>query len=89
MNNPDRQLAWDVDAWEDYLCWQQTDKQILKRLNDLIRNCLQTPFGGIGKPESLKANLRGYWSRRITGEHRLVYWVDDNHLTIIQCRFHY
>jgi toxin YoeB len=85
----EHQLAWDTDAWEDYLYWQQTNKQVLKRINELIRDCLRTPFDGIGKPELLKANLRGYWSRRITGEHRLVYQVDDAYLTIVQCRFHY
>lgn len=84
-----RQLTWDVSAWEDYLYWQQSDKQILKRINELIKDCLRSPFDGIGKPEALKANLRGFWSRRITGEHRLVYKVDDERVLIIQCRFHY
>ncbi len=84
-----RQLSWDSDAWADYLYWQQTDKQILKRINELIKDCLRSPFDGIGKPEALKANLRGYMSRRITDEHRLVYKVDDERITIIQCRFHY
>ena len=84
-----RQLSWDPDAWSDYLYWQQTDKLILKRINELIKDCLRSPFDGIGKPEGLKANLRGYWSRRITDEHRLVYKVDDERILIIQCRFHY
>ena len=84
-----RQLSWDADAWADYVYWQQTDKQLLKRINELIKDCLRSPFDGIGKPEALKANLRGYWSRRITDEHRLVYKVDDERILIIQCRFHY
>lgn len=84
-----RDLSWDPDAWEDYMYWQQTDKQILKRINELIKDCLRSPFDGIGKPEALKANLRGYWSRRITDEHRLVYKVTDERVHIIQCRFHY
>ena len=84
-----RQLSWDPDAWTDYVYWQQTDKQLLKRINGLIKDCLRSPFDGIGKPEALKANLRGYWSRRITDEHRLVYKVDDERVLIIQCRFHY
>ncbi len=84
-----RHLSWDPDAWADYLYWQQTDKQILNRINELIKDCLRSPFDGIGKPEALKANLRGYMSRRITEEHRLVYKVDDECITIIQCRFHY
>jgi toxin YoeB len=84
-----RQLAWDPDAWEDYLYWQQTDKQLLKRINELIKDCLRSPFEGIGKPEALKANLRGFWSRRITDEHRLVYRVTDEQVLIVQCRFHY
>ena len=84
-----RQLSWDPDAWTDYVYWQQTDKQLLKRINELIKDCLRSPFDGIGKPEALKANLRGFWSRRITDEHRLVCKVDDERILIIQCRFHY
>ncbi len=84
-----RQISWDPDAWSDYLYWQQTDKQLLKRVDELIKDCLRSPFDGIGKPEALKANLRGYWSRRINDAHRLVYKVDDEQLVIIQCRFHY
>jgi toxin YoeB len=84
-----RQLAWDPNAWADYLHWQQTDKQVLKRVNELIKDCLRAPFEGIGKPEVLKANLRGFWSRRITDERRLVYRVTDEQVLIIQCRFHY
>jgi toxin YoeB len=82
-------LSWDSDAWEDYLYWQRTDKNVLKRINELIKECLRTPFEGKGKPESLKANLSGYWSRRITDEHRLVYQVLNDRIHILQCRFHY
>ncbi len=82
-------LSWDKDAWEDYIYWQQTDKGVLKRINELIKECLRTPFEGRGKPEPLKENLSGFWSRRITDEHRLVYRVEADRLHIIQCRFHY
>lgn len=77
------------DAWEDYLYWQNTDKQILKRINILIKECLRTPFSGTGKPESLKFDMAGYWSRRINSEHRLVYKVEGTILIILQCRYHY
>ena len=84
-------LTWTPQAWEDYLYWQKTDKTTLKRLNALIENAMRTPFEGIGKPEPLKFNLAGYWSRRIDAEHRLVYTIDEvsNTLTILQCRYHY
>lgn len=82
-------LSWDKDAWEDYLYWQQVDKQILRRINELIRECLRTPFEGKGKPEPLKGNLSGLWSRRITDEHRLVYEVKKQEILVIQCRYHY
>ena len=82
-------LSWDKNAWEDYIYWQQTDKSVLRRINELIKECLRTPFEGRGKPEPLKENLSGFWSRRITDEHRLVYRVDADKLHIIQCRFHY
>lgn len=82
-------LSWDKDAWEDYLYWQQTDKAVLRRINELIKECLRTPFEGRGKPEPLKENLSGYWSRRITDEHRLLYKVEADRLHIIQCRYHY
>lgn len=83
------QLSWDKSAWEDYLYWQQTDKKVLKRINDLIKECMRTPFDGRGKPEALKSNLSGYWSRRITDEHRLVYKVYESRIHITQARFHY
>ncbi|MDQ6481147.1 Txe/YoeB family addiction module toxin [Dyadobacter sp. LHD-138] len=82
-------LSWDHDAWTDYLYWQDTDKKVLKKINELIKECLRTPFDGKGKPEPLKRNLSGLWSRRITDEHRLVYEVKTNVIHILQCRFHY
>ena len=83
------ELSWNMRGWDDYLYWQKTDKQILRKINELIKDCLREPFAGIGKPEPLKDNLRGYWSRRITDEHRLVYIVTGTRVHIIQCRFHY
>ncbi len=77
------------NAWEDYLFWQQTDKKILKRINLLIRDIKRQPFKGLGKPEPLKFNWSGYWSRRINEEHRLVYKIQDNTIPIAQCRYHY
>jgi len=83
------ELVWQTNAWEDYLYWQQQDKKILARINDLIKDAYRSPFKGIGKPEPLKGDLSGCWSRRITDEHRLVYAVREKRLHIIQCRFHY
>jgi toxin YoeB len=77
------------NAWEDYLYWQQNDKKILKRINLLIGDIQREPFKGIGKPEPLKFNWSGYWSRRINKEHRLVYKVQDDTISIAQCRYHY
>ena len=68
-----RSLQWDIDAWKNYLFWQKEDKSILKRINQLIKEILRHPFSGTGKPEPLKGNLKGLWSRRINHEHRLVY----------------
>ena len=82
-------LAWTIAAWEDYQYWQGEDRKTLRRINALIRDCLREPFGGIGKPEPLRANLAGYWSRRIDHTHRLVYALDDGQLVIIACRYHY
>ena len=76
-------------GWEDYLYWQKTDEKIVKRVNELIRQCQRTPFEGIGKPEPLRGNLSGWWSRRIDYEHRLVYKAENNNLYILQCRKHY
>lgn len=83
------ELVWQTNAWEDYLFWQKEDKKILVRINDLIKDTMRSPFKGIGKPEPLKGNYAGCWSRRITDEHRLIYKVSDDRLHIIQCRFHY
>ena len=82
-------LAWTDEAWDSYVYWQVQDKKTLKRINRLIKAAKSTPFTGIGKPEPLKENLSGFWSRRIDDTNRLVYAVDDNYLTIISCRFHY
>ena len=83
------EIVWQENAWEDYLYWQKTDKKKIKRINELIRDCQRNKFEGIGKPELLKENLAGFWSRRIDSEHRLVYKILENRLHIIQCRFHY
>jgi toxin YoeB len=77
------------DAWEDYLYWQQTDKQTLRKINQLLKEIQRTPFTGIGKPEPLRHQLQGCWSRRIDSEHRLVYEITDNTLQVIGYRFHY
>ena len=82
-------LLWDEGAWEDYCYWQTLDKKMLFRINDLIKDMLRSPFKGIGKPEPLKGNLAGCWSRRINEEHRLVYKVKEESIYILQCRFHY
>jgi toxin YoeB len=82
-------LSFHSQAWEDYLWWQQNDKQMLKRLNALIRDIERDPFVGIGKPEALKHNLQGFWSRRMSDEHRIVYQVEGDVLMIAQCRGHY
>ncbi|MDP8101376.1 Txe/YoeB family addiction module toxin [Phocoenobacter atlanticus] len=76
-------------GWEDYLYWQETDKRTLKRTNSLIKEIKRTPFIGKGKPEPLKHSLSGFWSRRITEEHRLVYRVSEDALSIVACRYHY
>lgn len=82
-------LSWTERAWSDYLYWQTQDKKTLKRINKLITDVMRSPFEGIGKPEPLKENLSGFWSRRIDESNRLVYAVDDNQITIIACRYHY
>lgn len=76
-------------SWKDYLWFQENDRKLLKRINNFIKEIKRSPFEGTGKPEPLKANLSGYWSRRINSEHRLVYGVSEDQLTIISCRFHY
>ncbi len=85
----DRKLAWTEEAWKDYLYWQTQDKKTLKRINKLISDTMRQPFKGIGKPEPLRENLSGFWSRRIDDTNRLVYAVDDSFITIISCRYHY
>ncbi len=82
-------LIWDEEAWDDYLAWQSEDKKTLKRINKLIRDIQSTPYSGLGKPEPLKHDLSGYWSRRIDDYNRLVYKVEDNELRIAQCKTHY
>lgn len=84
-----RNVVFSPDSFEQYQYWQQTDKAILRKLNQLLKECQRTPFEGTGKPEGLKGQLAGSWSRRITQEHRLVYEVDLDNLYIISCRYHY
>lgn len=82
-------VAFTPEGWEDYSHWTVSDADILQQINSLISECLRTPFKGTGKPEPLKGDLSGFWSRRITREHRLVYLFEGGVLTILQCRFHY
>jgi len=82
-------LSWTDEAWGSYVYWQTQDKKTLKRINKLISDAQRSPFDGIGKPEPLKENLSGFWSRRIDDTNRLVYAVDDISITIISCRYHY
>ena len=77
------------ESWEDYLYWQKTDKKMLQKINALLKDISLTPFDGIGKPEALKHKYRGFWSRRIDQEHRLIYKVTDTEILIAKCRFHY
>ena len=77
------------ESWEDYLYWQQINKNNLKRINELIKDIKRTPFTGIGKPEPLKHKYKGCWSRRIDEEHRLIYQIKGDELIILKCRFHY
>ncbi|ANU26325.1 Txe/YoeB family addiction module toxin [Planococcus versutus] len=81
--------VWSDQAWEDYLHWQTTDKKIVKKINKLIKEIERHPFTGLGKPEPLKHDWTGYWSRQITQEHRLVYKVENDSVKIAQARFHY
>ncbi len=82
-------ILWHKRAWDDYLYWQKHDKAIMLKINKLIKECLQTPYEGSGKPEPLKHNLSGQWSRRINREHRLIYKMTDEGILILQCRYHY
>jgi toxin YoeB len=77
------------ESWEDYLYWQKTDKKLLLRINELLKDISRTPFSGIGKPEPLKHKYKGFWSRRINDEHRIIYKVKDEEILIAKCRFHY
>jgi toxin YoeB len=77
------------ESWEDYQYWLKTDKKIIARINDLIKDISRTPYGGLGKPEPLKYKYKGLWSRRITDEHRLIYQIKGDELLILKCRFHY
>lgn len=82
-------MVWTDAAWDTYVYWQTQDRKTLKRINKLIEASLRDPFDGIGKPEALKENLSGFYSRRIDDTNRLVCAVDDDYLTIISCRYHY
>ncbi len=82
-------LVFSERAWEDYLYWQANDPKLLARLHGLIEECSRTPFSGTGKPEPVRGRLSGWWSRRLTQEHRLVYKPSDDGLLIAQCRYHY
>ncbi len=82
-------LSWSPTAWKDYLYWIKTDKKKLTRINTLIKETMREPFEGIGSPEPLKHELKGYWSRRIDKEHRLVYSYEEDELLIVSCRYHY
>lgn len=82
-------IEFTPEGWEDYLWFQQNDKAGLKRINLLIKSIQREPIDGLGKPEPLKHNLSGFWSRRITGEHRLVYAVEDDEIRVVMCRYHY
>jgi toxin YoeB len=82
-------LVFDERAWDDYLHWQAHDRKTVERINALLKECRRTPFEGIGKPEPLRGTLAGWWSRRITQEHRLVYRMHEDALLIAQCRYHY
>lgn len=86
-------LFWAESAWEDYLYWQGGDRDVLRRINALVQDIRRTPFAGIGKPEPLRGDLAGWWSRRITADHRIVYRIrgsgDEQRIEIVACRYHY
>jgi toxin YoeB len=84
-----RLLVFTEAAWEDYVYWQTQDRKTLKRINQLIKETLRMPFEGVGKPEALRENLSGFWSRRIDDTNRLVYAVEEARLIVISCRYHY
>ena len=86
-------LLWSENAWEDYLYWQETDREVLRKTNALLQDIRRSPFKGLGKPEPLRGDLSGWWSRRITGDHRIVYRArgigEEQQMQIIACRYHY
>ncbi len=82
-------IIFTKNSWEDYISWQSEDKKMLKKINELIKDIQRTPFAGRGKPEPLKYDLAGFWSRRIDREHRIVYQVSKNGILVYSCRFHY
>lgn len=84
-----KNLKWDFDAWEEYLDWYKKNKAVFRRVNALIKDMMRDPYHGIGKPEALKGNLSGLWSRRIDAEHRIVYFAEVDTLVILQCKGHY
>jgi len=77
------------ESWEDYVYWQETDKKMVRRINELLKDISRNPFSGLGKPEPLKYKYKGFWSRRINEEHRLIYQVRENEVLIAKCRYHY
>jgi toxin YoeB len=82
-------ITFSINAWEDYTSWRSEDKKMIKKINDLIKDIQRTPYSGMGKPEALKYDLAGLWSRRIDREHRLVYQANENEILIYSCRYHY
>jgi toxin YoeB len=84
-----RAVLWSTLAWEDYVDWQSRDKKTLKRINTLVKECQREPFDGIGKPEQLRGDMAGWWSRKIDDKHRVIYQADEKTVTILACRDHY
>lgn len=82
-------VMWTADAWDDYVYWQGQDRKTLRRINQLVKEVQRSPFEGVGKPEPLKENLTGFWSRRIDETNRLVYEIDGGQINIVSCRYHY
>jgi len=82
-------ITFTLEAWEHYTYWQGTDIRKIEKINELLKDCVRSPFSGIGKPEPLKGNLQGYWSRRIDETNRLVYKPENKSITVLSCRFHY
>lgn len=82
-------ISWTDNAWDDYVAWQKDDPDVVQKINTLLEDCQRNPFTGLGKPEPLKGNLTGFWSRRITKEHRLVYLYEDGCVYVVQAKYHY